>query len=238
MIRNVLGTITIEIALPIAVYFALVALGLPQVWALASSAGVSVISLAVRWLRSREVSTLSLLVLVQFALGVVVALVTGNARFVLAKDYLITFLVALAALASLKLERPFIARIRRDLSPDRTRFDIEWNGNARFRAVHRQLTWWWGIGLTLEVAVALAVIYSVPVGVAVVVTNILTPAVLLGLIAFTQRRAARAGTPNRDAPQDGAPEIARTGAGTGLAHQGEHAGAVPAENDYTETNRL
>lgn len=192
MIGNVLRTIATDIALPIAAYFILVAVGVPPVWALASSAGVSVITLAGRWLRTREVSTLGFLVLIQFALGVVVALLTGNARFVLAKDYLITLLIALAALATLRLPRPFIARIRRDLSPNRARFDQEWETNAGFRAVHRQLTWWWGLGLTAEVAIALVIIYATPLAVAVVVTNLLTPAVLLSLIALTQSRASRA----------------------------------------------
>ena len=194
MIKNVLGTVAVDIGLPIAAYFALVAVGLVPGWALTSSAAVSVISLAVRWWRSREVSTLGILVLVQFGLGVVVAVLTGNPRFVLAKDYLITFLIAIAALATLRLRRPFIARIRRDLSPDRDQFDAEWEDNPRFRAVHRELTWWWGVVLTVEVGVALAIIYTAPLGVAVVATNILTPAVLLGLIAFTQARASRAST--------------------------------------------
>lgn len=67
--------------------------------------------------------------------------------------------------------------------------------------------------------------------------NFLTPAVLLGLVLFTQRPAARTSTPSRDAPKTGAWNRL-TDAGTGCAHQGEHTGAVPAKDDYTETNRL
>jgi len=35
-----------------------------------------------------------------------------DARFVLIKDYLVTLMIAVAALATLGLERPFIIRVR------------------------------------------------------------------------------------------------------------------------------
>lgn len=192
MIGNILRTVLVDIVLPIAAYFALVAGGLAPVWALAASAGVSVVVLAVGWVRTRAVSTLGVLVLVRFVLGLLVALLTGDARFVLVKDFAVTFVIALAALATLGLERPFIARVRRDLSPDPERFDDEWACNAAFRRVHRRLTGLWVVGLVGEVAVALVVIYTTPLAVAVVVTGVLTPAVLLTLIAVTQVLAGRA----------------------------------------------
>jgi len=86
-------------------------------------------------------------------LGLVVALLTGDARFVLVKDYLVTFVIALAALGTLGL---------------------------------------WVVGLIGEVAVAVAVIYTTPLAVVVIVTGVLTPVVLLSLIAVTQVRAGRA----------------------------------------------
>ena len=191
MIGNILRTVLIDIAIPIGAYLGLVALGMPPVWALATSAGVAVVVLAVGWVRTREVSTLGALVLVRFVLGLVIAFLTGDARFVLVKDYLVTFVIALVALATLKLDRPFIARVRRDLSPDPQRFDDEWARNAAFRAVHRQLTRWWVVGLVGEVVVAVTIVYTTPLTVAVILTNILTPTVLLTLIALTQLRATR-----------------------------------------------
>jgi hypothetical protein len=152
---------------------------------------VSVAVLAVGWVRSRRTSALGVLVLVRFVLGIAVALVTGDARFVLLKDYLVTLVIALAAAGTLRLERPFIAWVRRDLAPDRERFDAQWRDNPAFRRVHRQLTRWWVGGLVGEVALAVVLIYTVPLTAAVVGTSVLTPAVLLGLIAVTQTRARR-----------------------------------------------
>jgi len=101
MTANVVRTVLLDILLPIAAYFGLVSCGLTPAWALAASAGIAVVALGARWFRSRELSTLGLLVLVRFVLGLVVALLTGDARFVLVKDYLVTFVIALAALGTL-----------------------------------------------------------------------------------------------------------------------------------------
>ena len=105
MTANILRTVLLDVLLPIGAYFALVSVGLTPAWALAASAGIAVVALGVRWVRAREVSTLGLLVLVRFVLGIVVALVTGDARFVLVKDYLVTFVIALAALGTLRTAR-------------------------------------------------------------------------------------------------------------------------------------
>lgn len=202
MKRNIATTLLLDVLVPIAVYIALTARGWTPVWALVASAGVSVGVLGIGWLRSRTVSTLGVLVLVRFVLGVVVALFTGDARFVLVKDYLITLLLAVGAAATLKLDRPFIARIRRDLSPRTAQFDARWQSDPAFRAVHRQLTRWWVVALVAEVAVAVAVVYTTPLTVAVIATTILSPAVLLVLIALTQTRASRVeeGAPRADTP--------------------------------------
>ena len=192
MTANILRTVLLDILLPIGAYFALVSGGLTPAWALAASAGIAVGALGIRWLRAGEVSTLGVLVLVRFVLGLLVALLTGDARFVLVKDYVVTFVIALAALGTLRLDRPFIARIRRDLSPDPERFDAEWVRNAAFRRTHRRLTALWVVGLVGEVVVAVVIVYTTPLAVAVVVTGVLTPAVLLTLIAVTQVRAGRA----------------------------------------------
>ncbi|MBJ7289921.1 VC0807 family protein [Williamsia sp.] len=198
MWRNVIATLTLDVALPLAAYFALTASGMAPVWALLCAAAVSVVVLLARWTRSRSISTLGALVLVRFALGVLVAVITGDARFVLAKDYLVTFGIAIFAAVSLNFERPFIARIRRDLSGDRNGFDLRWEASKPFRDEHRLLTWLWVAGLVIEVAIAVAVIYTAPLDVAVVVTNVLSPVTIITLIAVTQfrgHRAARAAEP-------------------------------------------
>lgn len=59
--------------------------------------------------------------------------------------------------------------------------------------MHRRLTRAWVAGLAGQAVVAILIIYSVPLTAAVVATNVLTVAVLLGLITLTEARAADPG---------------------------------------------
>ncbi|MFD1052202.1 hypothetical protein ACFQ1S_44825, partial [Kibdelosporangium lantanae] len=83
------------------------------------------------------------------------------------------------------------ARIRRDISPDRAEFDHRWDTDPGFRRLHRTLTLTWVAGLTAESAVAVAIIYTFPLTAAVVVTSVLSPACIFGLVSWTQYRAHR-----------------------------------------------
>ncbi len=198
-LRMVAVAVGTQVVLPIGVYLLLVHLGVRPVWALVASAGVSVVGLVVQWVRTREISTLGLIVAGQFVVGIVVALVTADPRFVLLKDWVITLLIALGAAASLRLRRPLIARVQRELSPDRADFDRRWSSQPEFRRVHRRLTVVWVAGLVVLVAIAVLLIYRTPLTVAVVSTNVLSPVGLAVLIGVTEVRVARVpDEPGRD----------------------------------------
>ncbi len=188
---RLVGAVVENVGVPVGAYLLLTAIGWQPVWALVGAAGVSVVVLAVQYLRRRELTALGVLVLVRFALGFAVAVITGDPRLELAKDFVITGAMGLFAAVSLLARRPVIARIRRDLSGDPAGFDRWWTGDAGFRAVHRRLTLAWTFGLTSEAVVAVVLIYSLPLTAAVVVTAALAPATLLGLISATEWRARR-----------------------------------------------
>ncbi|HEX7308540.1 VC0807 family protein [Lentzea sp.] len=188
---RVLAGVVENVGIPVASYLLLTWLGWQPVWALVGAAGVSVVVLGVQYVRTRALTTLGVLVLVRFALGVAVAVVTGDPRLELAKDFVITSAVGLFATATLVFERPFIARIRRDLSGEPDVFDRRWDNDRGFRAVHRRLTLLWSAGLLCEGAVAILLIYTLPLTAAVVATSVLAPATLLGLIGVTEWRARR-----------------------------------------------
>lgn len=206
--RRLVGAVANNVGVPIGAYLLLVAVGWQPVWALVGAAGASVLVLAVQYARQREITTLGVLVLVRFALGIGVALVTGDARLELAKDFVVSGAIGVAALVSLLARRPLIARIRRDLSGDPATFDRWWAHDAGFRAVHRRLTLGWTLGLTLEAVSAIVLIYTLPLTPAVVVTSVLAPATLLGLISWTEWRARRylalSGGSRSTGPQPGA----------------------------------
>ncbi|MGW5714588.1 VC0807 family protein [Amycolatopsis sp. NPDC003865] len=203
--RRLLLAVAENVGVPVGSYLLLTSVGWPPVWALVGAAGVSVLVLAAQYVRKRELTTLGVLVLARFALGVVVAAVTGDARLELAKDFVITSAIGGFAALSLLFRRPLIARIRRDLSGDPGGFDRWWAADRGFRLVHRRLTVAWSAGLVAEGAVAFVVIYSLPLTAAVVATSVLAPATLAGLITLTEWRARRyTGThpsPNRSITQ-------------------------------------
>lgn len=189
--RRLVAAVVENIGVPVLSYLVLTWLGWQPVWALVGGAGISVLVLALQYFRRREISTLGLLVLARFALSVAVALLTGDPRLELVKDFAITFVFAVVAAATLGSGQPLIARIRRDISPDRAVFDQHWNTDTGFRRLHRTLTLTWVAGLSVECAVAVAVIYTFPLTAAVVVTSVLSPACVFGLVSWTQYRAHR-----------------------------------------------
>ncbi|TWD84653.1 hypothetical protein FB561_5847 [Kribbella amoyensis] len=180
-----------NVGLPIATYGALRLLGLDDIWALTGSAAVSAAVLLVQWIRTRDVSALGSLVLLRFALSLALAFVTDNARWLLVKDSLITAVIGLAALASLLLHRSFIERVRRDLSGDPEAFDRRLTDEPWFRRRHRILGVLWGAALLAEAALSTTVSLTLPIPLAVLITNLTGPAVIVGLIVLTETTTRR-----------------------------------------------
>ncbi|WP_139983842.1 VC0807 family protein [Nocardioides litoris] len=183
--------VTQNVGVPIASYLALVALGAAPVWALAGSAAVSAALLGVDRLRGVPLNALGLLVLLRFGLSLALAWLTGDARLLLVKDSVITLVIAAVALASLTWSRPLIARIRADLAPDREAFEARLASDDGLARLHRRLTLAWAVGLTAEACSSIAVALLAPITLAVVVTNLTGPVVIVGLVLWTEWSARR-----------------------------------------------
>ncbi|WP_295695058.1 VC0807 family protein [Lapillicoccus sp.] len=167
------------------------------------AAGVSLVVIVTRGIRTRRVTSLGLLVLFRFAAGIVVALVTGDARLEIVKDLVITGSIGLIACATLVLDRPLIARIRRDVSSDPGGFDRLWTGHRSFRRLHQRITLAWAGVLLVEAAIGITVSYALPITSAVLITKLLSPIVIVALIAWTEWRAAAWGRRPRAARSGG-----------------------------------
>ncbi|MDP9166421.1 MAG: hypothetical protein M3O32_10245 [Actinomycetota bacterium] len=183
------STIVENVVLPIAVYLLLTAVGWQPVWALVGAAGTSVAVLVIAYVRTRELTTLGLLVLLRFVLDIVIAAVTGDPQLQLAKDFAITGVMGVVAAASVPTRRPLIARIRRDLAGRPDDFECTWSRDAGFRSLHRRMTVGWAIGLIGEAVVGIVLAHSLPLTAAVVATSVLSPATIFGLIVWTEYRA-------------------------------------------------
>ncbi|WP_405059561.1 hypothetical protein OG474_43480 [Kribbella sp. NBC_01505] len=185
--RTVLSVIG-NVGLPVGSYALLRVLGANDIWALTGSAAIAAVVLLVQWVRTRQVSALGSLVLLRFVLSFVLAFVIDDARWLLAKDALITAGIGFAAMATLALRRSLIERIRRDLSGDPERFERRIDESPSFRRVHRRLTAVWGVCLVTEAAFELVLVLTLPVPAAFAITNVIGPIVILSLIAITELR--------------------------------------------------
>lgn len=190
-VRPVLGAVGEGVLLPVGTYVLLGALGASDVLALTGSAAAAVVLLTVGWLRTRTLNTLGILVLVRFALSLLLLGLTDDARLLLVKDAAITGLIGLAVLASLALRSPFILRVQRDLSADKTAFDHRIDRSPPLRRLYRRVTLLWGACLTLETLVETVIIYRSSLTTAVVACNVIGTVVILTLVAVTQLSARR-----------------------------------------------
>ena len=190
-----------NVAGPIITYLVVRSLGATDVVALLVSAAVSVVILGLTWWRTGEIHGLGALVLLRFALSLVMAFIWNDARWLLIKDSVITGIIGVVALLTLLTSTPMIERIRADLSPDRASFDGRLESDGNLRRVHRRLTALWGVALIADAVIETIIILSVPVPVAVVVTNVVGPCVIVGLVAFTEWSTRR--VTNRDAVRSG-----------------------------------
>jgi hypothetical protein len=178
--------VLVDVGIPYAVYLVLGRLGVSPVLALVVAGGVSLVRVAVGYVADRAVSALSVLVLVRFGLGVLLGVLSGDARVVLVKDSLVTASVGLAALVSLFLARPLTYYIRRDFSGDGKAWDDSWAQSAEFRRMNRLTTAVWTAGLLTESAIRIGLAFWTPLDIATLACPAMGACSILVLIAWTQ----------------------------------------------------
>ncbi|WP_410658235.1 VC0807 family protein [Amycolatopsis sp. lyj-112] len=186
-----------DIAVPMVVYYVLVAFGWSSGSALvAATIAIGVLVLAVA-LKDRKVDGFGIFVLVVCAVTLLVSLVSGDERVLLAKDPATSGLAGLVFLGSIFLGRPvtfFISRRIRALSPARkASWDRLYAAEADFRRMHRVSTLGWGIVLVAEAVVRLTLIYLLPVSVMVALSTAIELVAITGVVVWTvwyRRRSA------------------------------------------------
>lgn len=193
-----------DVALPFAVYLALSAAGWSAVTALAAAGGVALVRAVLVRVRSGVFGALPLLLCGKFGLGVVAAVITGDARLVLAKDAAVTACLGLVFLATLAARRPALYLVRRGLGGEPSAWEARWESSAPFRALHRALTRTWGLVLLGEAAVRVALALALPLDLAALVVPLLGALTILALVAWTQWRAGHAPAPG-ELPARGTP---------------------------------
>lgn len=168
-LRTALRGLAIDVGAPLGTYYLLHgALGVSMWLALAfSSIGPAI--RAVTGLRSPGgANLLAMLMLAVNAAGIAVSFLTGDPRAMIAKDSIVSSVIALAILASVAARRPLMsAGLKPFLTkgrPDRTAaWDRLAASSARFRRLELLFSAIWGVALLAECAARLAGAYLLPV---------------------------------------------------------------------------
>jgi hypothetical protein len=189
-----------DVGVPLVGYYALHLLGFadwPALLVATALAGVRIVWVAVR---ERSLNLFASLMLVVFGLGLLLAFVSGDARFLLLKNSIVTGAVGLVFLATVLWGTPLSLAASQSFQPAR-RAEIrhDYDTDPLVRRGHRVSSTVWGLVLLLESLIRIPLVYLLPISVMVGLGEAITVVAFAGLITWnlwyvrrvTAREAAR-----------------------------------------------
>ncbi|RAJ70145.1 uncharacterized protein DUF3159 [Streptomyces sp. Amel2xB2] len=205
--RAMLRSLIPDIGIPVAGYYVLHVLGAGDRTALLTATALA--GLRVLWgvLRERTVNLFASVILVAFAVGAVLSLVSGDARFLLLKNSFTTGAIGLVFLATVLWGRPLTLAAAESFHPARAAaFREQYRSEPRIRRGHRLCSAVWGLGLLLESLLRIPLVYLLPVSVMVGLSELIMIATMVALATWNvvyirrARRRMSAGAAPQDAP--------------------------------------
>jgi hypothetical protein len=179
-VASSLRPLAIDVGVPLATYYLLRdAFGLSLWLSLALSSTGPAVRAVFGMVAERTLNVLAVLMLAANLAGIVVNFLTGDPRAMIAKDSLVSSVIAIAILASVALRRPLMSA---GLKPYLTRGVAErvvaWDRlsacSARFRRFELLFSTIWGLALLAECVARLAGAYLLPVTTMVWLSTVLT----------------------------------------------------------------
>ncbi|MFH8681606.1 VC0807 family protein [Streptomyces lydicus] len=191
--RALLVPLTVNILLPLVLYYVLRAQGMVQWQALLLSGALPAAHALGTAVVRRRVDPFDLLMVVLLAASAVTSLVSGSPRVLLLKDAGIPAVLGLWMLSSLGASRPFPFHFGHRLRGPAAREEAEraWRDRPDFRSALRGLTVLWGGAQLLDAALSTGEALALPVD-AVPVIGRFQSFVILGAVAVLTVRRSRA----------------------------------------------
>ena len=183
-----------DVGLPLVAYYGLHALGATDWVALLAASSAAALRMVWGIVRDRRLNLFALVMLLVFGVGLALALIGGDPRFLLLKDSVTTAVVGLAFVGTTWFDRPLTLAAMQRVSPERA--DVlaqRYRDDPHVRHGYRLTSWVWGAGLLLEAALRVPLIFLLPIDVMVAVSQAMMIAAFALLIAWTSwysRRAA------------------------------------------------
>ncbi len=181
---------------PAILYALLTSKGVPSFNALLLVGLLPLLGIGVGLIRTHHVDAVGVVSLAFIVVGVATSLISGDERFLLVKESLITGAFGLICFLSLLLPRPLLFFLARSAvsggSPERGRdFDALWQHEA-FRHTMRILTIVWGAGYLVEAATRVLLLNVLPITTFLAVSQGLALGTTVLLIVWTVRYTAAA----------------------------------------------
>ncbi|GAA0325577.1 hypothetical protein GCM10009087_39890 [Sphingomonas oligophenolica] len=202
---QVLGEALVNFILPFVIYtYAEAPLG--EVRALLVSSAPPILWSLVEFARHRRIDALSVLVVSGIALSLLAMLGGGGARFLQLREKLVTGVIGLAFLVSALIGKPMIyelarASMRRKSEGEAQQFEML-QVNAGFRRTMTVMTVVWGLGLLVDVAISVVLVFALSIRDYLIVNPILGYGTMGALSLWTflyGQRARRRGEARRAA---------------------------------------
>jgi intracellular septation protein A len=190
-VRQVLPSLVLDLAMPVAVFFALRAYGVSTLFAIVAGGAFPLINVGRGWVLSHRIEPLGIIAITCIAFGTAASLISGSVVIALLKDFVLTGSFGLVFLASIiAAERPAMFYILRQFiaGNDAVRLQ-QWENlwqHARFRAALRRVTGVWGIGLLVEALIGIALACLLMPAQVVIISPIMAVSVLIALAAWTR----------------------------------------------------
>jgi hypothetical protein len=192
--RQMPGALLWDVGAPLVTYYALHLLGVSDWVALLAAtvaAGLRLVWVAVR---TREITWFAAVMLAVFGIGLALAFVGGDPRFLLVKDSFGTALVGTVFLASLAFGKPLTLSAYQTWQPGQAREMEEFYRTLPpVRSMFRRSAVVWGVGLWLEATIRIPLIYLLPIDVMVGLSTGMMVAVIVGLSVWNGWYGKRGG---------------------------------------------
>jgi hypothetical protein len=159
-------------------------------------------------LRTRRITWFAAMMMLVFGVGLALAFVVGDPRLMLAKNSVGALLIGVLFLASLATKRPLTLIAFQTWRPrDADALARAYHDDSAVGRVFRRSACVWGIGMILEAALRLPMIYMVPLSVSVGVSAAFSAMVIGSLAIWTAVTTARLPRWDGDAAQPDASRL-------------------------------
>jgi len=191
-------TLGLDLVAPVVVFYGLRWAGVGTLVALGAGAVIPGMGAAIKIARTREVDQLALVVMATMLGSIGVSFISGNARFLLAKDGVLTGVWGAWFLLSVRSSRPAAFTFSRPLLEGRKAFTAEswdslWERLPAFRRIWRTASVMWGLGVSADAVLRVLMAYALPVDVAPALGGLLFPVTFVVLQVITNIYYHRAG---------------------------------------------